>query len=194
MAMTDPTARPTLQLLPIVQLLHAGGVDWVLTGSTVLAIYGAELIPNDLDVTPSLDLDNLQRLSAVLYDIDAVPAFIPQWRDGLSLAECQAWTPHPVTVRNLDHLFVTRLGMVDVPPRLCGTYDDLIKGATRVDVGGVPIAVCALSEVLTRLHGRARAKDQQRAAIYQQMASHPPDHLAPTGVYWLLSQLSERAK
>jgi hypothetical protein len=193
MPMTDPTARPALQLLPIVQLLDASGVNWVLTGSTVLAIYGARLIPNDLDVTPDLHPDNLQRLAVVLRNIDAIPAFTPQWPDGPSMTDCGAWTPYPATEQNLDHLFVTRLGMLDVPPRICGTYDDLIKHAARVDVGGIPIAVCALSEVLTRLHGRTRAKDQQRAAIYRQMASYPTDQLAPVGVPWLLSELNERA-
>jgi hypothetical protein len=191
--MTDPTARPTLQLLPIVQLLQDSGVNWVLTGSTVLAIYGAKLIPNDLDVTPDLHPDNLQRLAAVLRDIDAIPAFTPQWPAGPSITECAAWTPHPATEQNLDHLFVTSLGMLDVPPRICGTYDGLIKDAARVDVGGIPIAVCALSEVLTRLHGRTRTKDHQRAGIYHQLASCPTDQLAPVGVPWLLSELNERA-
>jgi hypothetical protein len=191
--MADPTARPALQLLPILRLLHAGGVNWILTGSTVLAVYGAKLTPNDVDVTPELHPDNLQRLAAVLRDLDATPAFFPQWPHGPSIAECERWTPYPATEQNLDHLFVTRLGMLDVPPRICGTYDDLIKQAARVDVGGIEIAVCALPEVLTRLHGRTRAKDQQRAAIYRQMASYPPHQLAPLGVPWLLAHLGPAA-
>lgn len=59
---------------------------WVLTGSTVLAIYGARLVPNDLDVTPALEPDNLQRLAGALPDIDTVPAFVPDWPQAPSLA------------------------------------------------------------------------------------------------------------
>jgi hypothetical protein len=82
----DPTARPTPQIVPTIQLLADWGVRWGLTGSTVLAIYGARLVPNDLDVTPALEPDNLHRLAGALQDIDAVPAFVPDWPQGLSLA------------------------------------------------------------------------------------------------------------
>jgi hypothetical protein len=53
---------------------------------------------------------------------------------------------------------VTRLGMIDVPPRLCGTYAELVGQAARVDIGGVPVQVSALTEVLSRLQGRTRRK------------------------------------
>lgn len=188
--MSDPTARPRLQLIPVVRLLAERGVDWVLTGSTVLALYGGRLVPNDLDVTPSLAPDNLQRLAGVLRDIDAVPAFLPDWAAGLTLAQCVAWTPQPATEQQLDHLFVTRLGMVDVPPRLCGRYDTLTERATRVDIGGVPVQVCQLDEVLTRLHGRTRPKDRQRAAIYEQLRQRPPAAPDPAGLRWLTEQLA----
>ena len=190
--MVDPTARPTLQLVPTLRLLADWGVSWVLTGSTVLAIYGARLLPNDLDVTPALAPDNLQRLAGALQNIDAVPAFVPDWPQGLSLAQCRAWSPRPATEQNLDHLFVTRLGMVDVPPRLCGTYDELVEQAGRVDIGGVPVQVCALTEVLSRLQGRTRAKDLRRADIYQEMNRRAAHRPAPVGVPWLIDRLPSR--
>lgn len=174
----------------MVRLLADREVDWVLTGSAVLALYGGQLVPNDLDVTPSLAPDNLRRLAAALRDLDAVPAFLPDWPDGLSLAQCRSWTPQPATEQHLDHLFVTRLGMADVPPRLCGSYDVLIERATRVDVGRVPVQVCHLDEVLTRLDGRTRPKDRQRAAVYQQLRRHPPAAPDPAGVRWLIEQLA----
>lgn len=67
--------------------------------------------------------------------------------------------PEPTTERHLDRLFVTRLGMVDVPPRLCGTYDELIGEATTVEVAGVPVRVCDPDQVLVRLQGRTWTKD-----------------------------------
>lgn len=46
----DPLARPSLQLRALLQALRDHDVDWVLPGSTVLAIYGAQVTSNDLDV------------------------------------------------------------------------------------------------------------------------------------------------
>ncbi|MEO6085507.1 MAG: hypothetical protein ABIQ18_20540 [Umezawaea sp.] len=123
--MGDPLARPGLQLRALLQALRDHDVEWVLSGSTVLAIYGAQVTPNDLDVVPVPDPENLRRVVNLLRDLDAVPAHVPEWPGGLSLEQCRAWRPEPPTSRQLDHLFVTRLGMVDVPPSLTGTYAQL---------------------------------------------------------------------
>ena len=42
-------------MVPLIRLLHDRDVDWVLSGSAVLALYGADLRPNDLDVVPLPD-------------------------------------------------------------------------------------------------------------------------------------------
>ena len=47
---------------------------WVMSGATVAAIYGAALVPNDLDVVPAPDEEDLQRLAGLLHALDAVPA------------------------------------------------------------------------------------------------------------------------
>jgi hypothetical protein len=162
----DPQARPALQVGAVVRLLAEHRVEWVLTGSAVLVLYGAALTPGDLDVTPALGSENLDRLAAALTDLRAVPAYVPGWAPGPSLAQCRAWRPEPATEQHLDHLFVTRLGMVDVPPRLCGTYDELLPGARTVRIAGVRVDVCDPEEVLRRLDGRHRAKDESRRGTY----------------------------
>ncbi len=93
-----------------------------MSGSTVPALFGAALAPNDLDVVPALDRANLSRLARLLQELQAGPAFIPPPYKGPTLEQCQAWRPDPATVTQLDHLFVTALGMLDIPPRLTGTY------------------------------------------------------------------------
>lgn len=172
----------------MVGLLAKYEVRWVLTGSAVLAIYGADLVPNDLDVTPALDPDNLQRLAGALSEVNAVPAHVPGWPPGLTLDQCRGWHPYPASEANLDHLFVTSLGMLDVPPRVCGTYEQLIPQSVTVDIAGVPVSVCDPREVLARLDGRTRPKDLQRAAIYQQLLSRG-DSWEPVGVARLLNEL-----
>lgn len=164
--MLDPRSRPRLRPAPLLRLLHEGNVDWVLSGSAVLLLYGADLRPNDLDVVPALDPANLRRLGDVLRGLSAVPAYHPAWAGRLSLTECREWTPEPPTAQRLDHLFVTHLGLVDVPPELTGTYDELCLGATSVELAGVPVRVCAPEEVLDRMPARRRAKDVERASQY----------------------------
>jgi hypothetical protein len=150
----------------LLRALHDGGVEWVVSGSTVLAIYGADLVPNDLDVVPSLEPANLRRLAEVLAVVDAVPAYFPDWQGGLSLVQCREWTPEPPTPDRLDHLFVTRFGLLDISPTLTGSYESLSPGAMSTTLAGVPVLVCDPDEVLRRLPQRQRAKDRRRAATY----------------------------
>lgn len=70
----DPTQRPPLQLVGVLEELEARSIDYVLTGSIVLVAYGADFTPNDLDVTPALDEANLRRLGVLLDDLGAIPA------------------------------------------------------------------------------------------------------------------------
>lgn len=162
----DPRYRPPLRLPKLLSLLRDRGVEWVLSGSTVLTLYGAELRPNDLDVVPAPDQDNLDRLAGLLADLGAKPAFFPDWTPGPTLEQCRAWTPLPATPENLDHLFVTRLGMLDVPPEITGTYAHLRAGATEREVAGVPVWVCDPREVLDRIPDPPRRQDRERAAAY----------------------------
>lgn len=153
----------------LLRMLQGRDIDWVLSGSTVLAVYGADLVPNDLDVVPLPDPLNLCRIAGLLLDLDAVPAHLPGWADGPSLEWCRAWRPEPPTVEQLDHLFVTRLGMLDVPPKITGTYAQLRAGSTRLELFGVPVWVCDPDEVLRRLPVRPRPKDRARAATYEDL-------------------------
>ncbi|GAB1693536.1 hypothetical protein [Krasilnikovia sp. M28-CT-15] len=169
--MLDPSTRPALSLLPLVHLLDAHNVAWVMTGSTVLALYGADIVPADLDVTPSLDSANLARLAEALRDADAIPAFTAGWRDDFTVETCRAWRPEPPTEEQLEWLYVTRHGMLDVPMRMCGTYDDLLPTATQVAIGGVMTTVCDPRRVLERVMRLTSPKHRARATLYQALGS-----------------------
>lgn len=171
-----------MQLPALLSLLRDRKIDWVLTGSLVLAVYGAEIEPNDLDVVPSLEPDNLRRLAGLLTEVEAVPAFHPGSTSGPGEEECRAWRPEPATAAQLDHLFVTRLGMLDVPSSLTGTYTALLPGATRLELAGVPVHVCDPDEVLRRLPRRPRRKDQARRAAYAALRDRLRTDRRPLGL------------
>jgi hypothetical protein len=180
--MLDPRARPSLELPRLLALLRDREVDWVLTGSLALAVYGAGIEPGDLDVVPSLEPANLRRLAGLLTEVEAIPAYGPGL-SGLTEEECRAWRPEPPTAEQLDHLFVTRLGMLDVPPKLTGTYTGLLPGATRMDLAGVPVWVCDPDEVLRRLPAKPRPKEHARrhayAALREQLRTDRRPHGLP---------------
>ena len=163
----DPRQRPPLQLGPLLDTIAEHDVTWVLSGSLVLVAHGARLTPHDLDLVPSLDEQNLARLVTLLADLDSVPAYSKGWESGPTLEECRAWVPpDPPTAAGLDHLYVTRLGMLDIPPRLTGDYEHLRAGATLVELAGREVLACDPREVLDRLPDKLRSKDRDRATAY----------------------------
>ncbi|SMC61538.1 hypothetical protein [Lentzea albidocapillata] len=166
----------------MLEALHRHNVDWVMSGSVVLAVYGADVQPNDLDVVPSPAPDNLQRIADLLVELEAVPAYDPSWRNGLTEAQCRSWQPEPVTLEQLDHLFVTRLGMLDVPPELTGTYAHLRTGATELELAGTPVWVCDPREVLKRVPDPPRPKDLARADAYAELRQRLQNDSSPTRV------------
>lgn len=174
----DPESRPPLCVPDILRVLERHHVEFVLAGSLVLAMYGATILPNDLDIVPRLDSGNLERVAGALTSLDAMPAYIAGWKQGMPRDECGAWRPNPPAEENLDHLFVTRYGMLDVVPRLAGTYDELRVNASLLDVHGCTISVAAPSEVFRRIEAAGRSKDVNRLASYRSVVCHTSGRLS----------------
>jgi hypothetical protein len=166
-----------------VQELAVHNVDWVLSGSAVLVLYGATITPNDLDVVPRLDAANLGRLARMLDKLGAVPAHMPSWHQGLRRAQCLAWSPDPSKPACFDHLFVTPLGLLDLPPSLTGTFGALRRESVAVDIAGVSVQVCNPYEVLDRLDGRRRAKDVERTDQYDRVREYLQVGGTPIGTH-----------
>ncbi|HEU5005426.1 MAG TPA: hypothetical protein VFT67_00560 [Jatrophihabitantaceae bacterium] len=102
----------------------------------------------------------------MLEELQAVPAFVPPPYKGPTLEQCRAWRPDPPTASQLDHLFVTTLGMLDIPPVLTGSYEDLMATAWTVQIAGIQVSICDPRHVLDRLPAKPRAKDIARARTY----------------------------
>lgn len=165
----DPMSRPSLDLARAIEVLDRYQVRWIMTGSLVLVAYGAQIDPGDLDITPALDADNLEALSRVAVEVEAIPMHDPDWSKCPSLDWHFTWSPHPATVENLDHLLVTTIGMLDFVPRLCGTYDELAPGADRLAIDGKEVLIADPTTVLDRLTDRGRPKDLRRQSEYERV-------------------------
>ncbi|GEM_PF-312932 len=172
------------QLRPLVEALCSGEVRFVVTGSVAAWLHGIDLQPGDLDVCPAPDADNLQRLTQVLSELDAVPADFGHWEtdalgerrwivEQLSEAERAAWRADPQKPDSFDHLFLTRLGDLDIVPSLTGEYGALLPRSVRTSALGPSIRCAGVNDLLATLTRPRRDKDVERVAGLRQQQRRP---------------------
>ncbi len=154
----------------MVAVLEGHGVTWLLAGSYVLKLHGANLVPNDLDVVVRRDPENLERAARCLESLEAVPQWVddPKWDIG-TIDDHRTWRPWPATIQHLDQLFVTPFGMLDLPFALVPDYAELLPGSSVMPVGAHDVTVCDPRRVLRALEHRNRRKDRARAAAIADM-------------------------
>jgi hypothetical protein len=160
----------------LMDALDVHRIRYVVTGSVGAGLYGVEVQPGDFDITPALDLENLDRLGQMLLEIEAsLPATdqVGQWEvqsDGErrwvsraatpgDIVKRAAWAPDPADVSTFDHSFRTRYGNFDVVPDLSGGYDALIVRAKKLDAYGRAVWVAHVDELLAALTVPRRKKD-----------------------------------
>ena len=170
----------------LLAVLDAHGVLYVVTGSVAALLRGVHLEPGDLDVTPSLDGENLGRLTEALVDLGAHldpeepfgrwtmgedgerhwVEFEPTPADRKARAR---WRPDPSDIASFDHLMRTKHGTLDVVPEIAGTYEELCPRADPIDVGGRVVWVESLADQLAALTIPRRARDAKRVQALRAM-------------------------
>jgi hypothetical protein len=136
-------------------VLAAHRVRYVLVGGMAAALHGSEHVTFDVDITPELARENLDRLSAALTELgarirtDAVPDGLPFEHSGESLGRSNVWN------------LVTEFGDLDLTMLPAGTdgYDDLARDAIRISLTGVEVAVASLADVIRSKEAAGRPKD-----------------------------------
>lgn len=149
-------AEPTFDPEAILATLERHGVLHVLIGGLAATLYGSPHVTTDVDITPSVDGDNLERLAAALIDLDArlrvdnEPAGIGFDRSAEALVGANVWN------------LVTRHGALDVTMLPAGTqgFDDLKRDAVEIDVRGVRVVVASLADVIRSKEAANREKDR----------------------------------
>jgi hypothetical protein len=177
---TEPRRRPP-DVPSLLRALAEAEVEYVVTGSAAAMLHGVRLTPGDLDITPSLDADNLARLAHVLESIEArqdPDAPFGQWERGENgeqhwvetaatpeaVAARANWKPDPADPASFDHLLQSMHGALDVVPQVSGSYDDLVARAVRVETNGVSAWVESIEDLLATLTVPRRTKDRERVA------------------------------
>lgn len=149
----------------VLSVLRDHRVRYVLIGGIAAAIHGSPYVTTDVDVTPQLDPENLQRLSAALLALDArirtegVPEGLPFAHDAESLARSTIWN------------LTTRFGDVDLVLRPAGTdgYDDLTRDADDLEILGVEVRVASLADVVRSKAAAGREKDRAQLPLLRRL-------------------------
>ena len=140
----------------ILRVLHRHGVEFVLIGGMAAALHGSDVVTFDLDLAPRSEQDNLRRLALALRDLDA-SIRIEGEPDGIDL-DTHADLLERAQVLNL----ATRAGNLDVVRRPAGSsgFEDLRRDAMTITVGGVPVLVASLADVIRSKEAASREKDR----------------------------------
>ena len=140
--------------LRALEVLHRHGVRFIVIGAFSAVVQGYPLPTYDLDVTPAPEPDNLARLAEALLELDArlrVPTGdpVPFPVDAKMLRQGTTWT------------LVTDAGPLDLvfEPAGTGGFGDLRRHALEVTVGGVPVLLASLGDVIRMKEVANRRKD-----------------------------------
>lgn len=136
-------------------VLHRHGVEFIVIGAFAAVAQGYPLPTQDVDVTPSRDRVNLERLAAAL----------TQLRAELRLPG-ERTHPFPIEPRYLGSsdswTLATTAGDLDIIFRPSGTngFDDLRRDAIEVKVRGTPVLLASLRDIIRMKEASNRPKDQ----------------------------------
>lgn len=160
--MTDGATFDPAALLAV---LRDRQVRFVLIGGIAAAIHGSPYVTTDVDVTPQVDRQNLERLSAALVELDArvrtegIPEGLSFAHDAESLARNAIWD------------LTTRHGDLDLVLRPAGSdgYDDLTRDATDLEILGVAVRVASLADVVRSKAAAGREKDRLQLPLLRRL-------------------------
>lgn len=139
----------------ILRVLVDHGVEFVVIGGLGALTHGSPFPTRDVDITPDRAMDNLQRLSGALSELDARiragDESVPFAHDARSLADAGVWDLR------------TRHGDLDISMVPSGTegFDDLIRDAQDVDILGITVPVASLADIIRSKQAANRLKDQR---------------------------------
>jgi predicted nucleotidyltransferase len=144
---------PDFRPRPIIQLLTARGVDFVVIGGYAAVLHGSARVTRDLDVCYATDAANLAVLGRALTDMNARPAGVdedvPFVADARTLARVELLT------------LVTDLGRLDVMTAPAGAppYGRMRDRADRYDLDGLLVRVAAIPDLVAMKRAVGRKRD-----------------------------------
>lgn len=140
---------------PILRVLVAHRVEFVLIGGLAGLAYGSAYPTFDVDVVYARDSQNLERLVAALQELQ------------VTLRGAPSDLPFQLEVRTLEMganlTFDTPDGALDILAEPSGSppYERLLAAAKPTEVGGVPVLVASIDDLIAMKRAAARPKDER---------------------------------
>ena len=144
-----------------IDVLHTGGVDFIIIGGVAAILNGLAHTTYDLNVVYSRDHENIRRL------VQALTPYQPYLRGappGLPFKLDEQ------TVRNgLNFTLITSVGDLDLLGEVtgAGTYHDLLPHSKKVQAFGVPCRRANLERLIQMKRAAGRPKDFEVLAELQ---------------------------
>ncbi|MGH2786446.1 MAG: hypothetical protein ACRDJV_00875 [Actinomycetota bacterium] len=145
--------------LDLLEVLAKHSVEFVLIGGIAAAARGSPTTTVDLDVCYRRTVGNLRRLATALRSVDARLRGVSE--DVPFLLEAE-------TLSAGDHFTLsTSLGDLDLLGTPAGTagFDELVRGATDVDLDGLTVKVASLDDLIRMKKAAGRPKDRVELEI-----------------------------
>jgi transcriptional regulator with XRE-family HTH domain len=152
--------RPILEAGPMLDALDRSEVEFVVIGGVAGLAHGSAYPTYDLDIAYARDRRNLERMATALRDI------------GVTLRGAPDDLPFQVDAKTLgagmNFTFLTEYGEFDILGRVDGirTYDELRSHAEIQEVGGIPVRVASLNQLIGMKRRADRPKDQMMVEEY----------------------------
>ncbi len=133
--------------------LFEGGVDFIVIGGIAVMAHGFVRATADTDITANPEMRNLERLAAVLAELEAIlPGADPLAGD-------------PASARSLSYggnpRFETKLGRLHIVQSPAGApdYGALAANAVEIGLDDLKIRVCAYSDLVAMKEATKRDQD-----------------------------------
>lgn len=146
----------TVDARRIIETLAQHEVKYVVVGGFAVELWDVAVPPTaDVDITPAMSTENLERLASALNELGA----------GLRSGSDVVTIPGGFTAENIVDMRVLNLatdaGPLDLTVLPEGTdgYDDLVQNATDIDYQGVVVPTASLRDVARSKEAAGRPKD-----------------------------------
>jgi hypothetical protein len=168
---------PTFDIAEMLRRLDAAGVEHILIGGLAVNAYGAIRTTKDVDICPDPDPANLERLAALLRELDVRQLGVEEGGSGTREMPFDPTRPADLA-RGGNFRLETSLGVLDIMQWVPGinadqAYATLARDANEATAFGVTLRVCSLSALRQMKRATGRPRDLQDLADLE--AAHPED-------------------
>ena len=163
--MTEP-----LRLRQLLGRLGAAEISYVLVGGLAVNAWGYLRATRDVDLVPDPAPENLEKLEAVLAELDGKVEVDGRLLEGSAIGTFLRTGDRTLVLTEIGRVDILQ-GLPQVPP-----FSALEVGATTVDMDGLLVRVCGLEDLLAMKRASSRRRDlDDLEALEAGRAADPDD-------------------